>query len=323
MDQNSRDKTAGRARRREPGRSAAGARAVDASTAGTRAAGRSATATGTTATRAPATRGAGTKAGGSRVAGADAAGADAATRADTGVGNPGAPRAGATRAKGRTARAAHASAVPGRETPARRGVAAVVADAASGWTPQIRSVADQLLGWAGTAAELSLGVGKALARKPAQKKALERAGALLREAREQAGLTLGEVSAAIDVKDPALLDLAEHGKAALPFELLLRLAAVLARNDPIPFALSLTRSYSPQLWRTLEQLGVARLALHAGREHEFINIYRSRDAARTLSDAQFARVLHFTDAAFELAMSMTQPAAEETAGKSAGRPSEA
>ncbi|HQN12215.1 MAG TPA: hypothetical protein PLP74_08840 [Quisquiliibacterium sp.] len=188
-----------------------------------------------------------------------------------------------------------------------RGVASAVADAAAGWTPQIRSVADQLLGWAGTAAELSLGVGKALARRPAQKKALERAGALLREAREQAGLTLGEVSAAIDVKDPALLDLAEHGKAALPFELLLRLAAVLARNDPIPFALNLTRSYSPQLWRTLEQLGVARLALHAGREHEFINIYRSRDAARALSDAQFARVLRFTDAAFELAMSMTQP----------------
>ena len=193
---------------------------------------------------------------------------------------------------------------------ALRDKASPAAKTGSGWTPQIRSVADQLLGWAGTAAEFSLGVGKALARGPSQKKALERAGVLLREAREQAGLTLGEVSSAIDVKDAALLKLAEHGKAALPFEVLLRLAAVLARNDPIPFALKLTKTYSPQLWRALEQLGVARLAIHAGREHEFINIYRSRDAARVLSDEQFARVLRFTDAAFELAMSMTQPEAE-------------
>jgi len=231
-------------------------------------------------------------------------------------GTPGSTPPASTRARGhgaaqgRAEGRAHGADAGAANVPAARrarGVASAVADAAAGWTPQIRSVADQLLGWAGTAAELSLGVGKALARRPAQKKALERAGALLREAREQAGLTLGEVSAAIDVKDPALLDLAEHGKAALPFELLLRLAAVLARNDPIPFALNLTRSYSPQLWRTLEQLGVARLALHAGREHEFINIYRARDAARALSDAQFARVLRFTDAAFELAMSMTQP----------------
>jgi len=173
--------------------------------------------------------------------------------------------------------------------------------------PQFRNVADQLIGWAGTAAELSLGVGKVLVRRSGQRKALEATGALLREAREAAGLTVGELSAAVNLKDPALIDLAESGKAALPFEVLLRLASVLARNDPIPFAMRLTRSYSPQLWRALEGLGVARLAQHAGREREFVNIFRSRDAARQLSDEAFARVLAFTDAAFEMALTFAKP----------------
>ena len=129
----------------------------------------------------------------------------------------------------------------------------------------------------------------------------------VRAAREAAGLTVGELSAAVNLKDPALIDLAESGKAALPFEVLLRLASVLARNDPIPFAMRLTRSYSPQLWRALEGLGVARLAQHAGREREFVNIFRSRDAARQLSDEAFARVLAFTDAAFEMALTFAKP----------------
>lgn len=186
------------------------------------------------------------------------------------------------------------------------------------WPPQLRSVTDQLLGLVGSAAELSLGVGNALARRPTHRRALQKAGAFLRDARETAGLTVGEVSAAIDLKDPALLDLAESGRAALPFEVLLRLAALLARNDPVPFLMQFVRNYSPSLWRTLEQLGVARLVLHAGREHEFINVYRSRDAARRLSDAEFARVLAFTDAAFDMALNL---AVEVRAGAPA-QPSE-
>jgi transcriptional regulator with XRE-family HTH domain len=38
--------------------------------------------------------------------------------------------------------------------------------------------------------------------------------------------------------------------------------------------------------------------------HDFITIYRARDAARRLSDAEFARVLAFIEAAFDLALDL-------------------
>jgi len=47
---------------------------------------------------------------------------------------------------------------------------------------------------------------------------------------------------------------------------------------------------------------LGRLALQAGREREFANLYRGSDAARRLSDEDFAEVLKFTQAAFELAL---------------------
>ena len=176
-------------------------------------------------------------------------------------------------------------------------------------------IADHILGVIGLAAELSFGLGETLLTRPAHRKALASVGALLHDAREAAGLTVSEVSAAIDLDDPSLLERAEHGRAALPAELLLRLVAVLARNDPVPFLMQLVRNYSPRLWDTLEQLGLGGLVLHAGREHAFINIYRSRDAARQLTDAQFARVLEFTDAAFGMALALVAT----TAGKRKGR----
>ena len=48
---------------------------------------------------------------------------------------------------------------------------------------------------------------------------------------------------------------------ALPFEIILRLASVLGRNDPISFVMRFTRSYNPDVWKTLESLGIGRLAL--------------------------------------------------------------
>jgi hypothetical protein len=59
----------------------------------------------------------------------------------------------------------------------------------------------------------------------------------------------------------------------------------------------------------LQALGIGRLVEHARREHDFINIYRSRDAARALTDAEFARVLAFVEAAFDLALDLTAPPA--------------
>ena len=226
------------------------------------------------------------------------------------------PAARATAAKPAAAKAAAAEAAaakaaatnaapaqrrnPGRSVPG--GASVPAPDGA--WPLHVRAIAAQLLGLVGSAAELSLGVGNALVRRPAHWRALQKAGAFLRDARETAGLTVAEVSSAIHLKDPEMLDLAENGKMVLPFEVLLRLAALLARNDPVPFLMQIARNYSPSLWKALEELGVARLVLHAGREHEFINVYRSRDAARRLSDEEFEKVLAFTDAAFGMAVDL-------------------
>ena len=98
-------------------------------------------------------------------------------------------------------------------------------------------------------------------RAPQQQAAIEKAGSMLREAREAAGITTQELGRAIDISDPDLLDQAEVGKVALPFEVILRLAGVLGRHDPVTFVMKLARSYNPQLWKALDDLGIGRLAV--------------------------------------------------------------
>ena len=129
-----------------------------------------------------------------------------------------------------------------------------------------------------------------------------RTGAALRRLRKAAGLTITEVGAAINLKDPSLIEAWENGRIAVPFELVLRLAAVLGRNDPVGFVMKFTRSSNPDLWRSLEGLGVGKLLIQSAREREFANIYRGDDEARKLTDQEFAEVLTFTRAAFEMAM---------------------
>ena len=167
---------------------------------------------------------------------------------------------------------------------------------------QLRSWTDSVLGIAGAAADFSMSAAKAVLVKPEQRAVLEKTGMALRAAREAAGLSVKELGAAINLKDPALLDLVENGKVALPFEIVLRLASVLGRNDPISFIMRFTRSYNPDVWKTLESLGIGRLAVQAGREREFANIYRASDAARALSDEEFAAALSFVKQAFALAL---------------------
>jgi transcriptional regulator with XRE-family HTH domain len=137
-------------------------------------------------------------------------------------------------------------------------------------------------------------------------------GAALRRMRKSAGLTITEVGAAINLKDPSLIEAWENGRIAVPFELILRLAAVLGRNDPIGFIMKFTRSSNPDLWRSLEALGVGRLLIQSAREREFANIYRGDDEARNLSDKEFAEVLTFTRAAFEMAMAFRGREARRT-----------
>lgn len=151
-------------------------------------------------------------------------------------------------------------------------------------------------------AETPWRVGKALLLSPEQAEAMKEAGAYLRDLRLVAGLTLDDLSAALELRDHSLLAAAEKGTAALSFDLILRLAAVLARRDPVPVAMRLARIYRPELWQILEDWGVGRLSLHYERERQFLNIYRRQDCARALSDAGFAEVLAFTQQAFEMAL---------------------
>lgn len=211
------------------------------------------------------------------------------------------PRKRATRrrsGKG-TAKAARAAPAP---LPVEGDPAGVV-----GIARQLRSWSDSVLGIAGAAADASLHAAKALLVRPEQRATLEKTGSVLKGMREAAGLSLREVGEAINLKDPALLELVENGKVALPFEIILRLASVLGRNDPISFVMRFTRSYNPDTWRTLENLGIGRFAVQAGREREFANIYRGSDPARRLDDEEFAAVLAFVRAAFDLAMAFRVP----------------
>ena len=166
----------------------------------------------------------------------------------------------------------------------------------------LRSWTDFVLGIANTAADLSFRVASSRLTKPSHKAAVEKAGNLFRDLRVGAGLTLNDLGSAINLKDVTLLEQVEGGKVGLPFEIILRLAGVLGRNDPIPVVMKLTRTYNPKLWATLESLGVGRLAVQAGREREFANIYRGSDAARQLSDEEFAAALKFVRASFEAAL---------------------
>ncbi|MFO1317361.1 MAG: helix-turn-helix transcriptional regulator [Burkholderiales bacterium] len=207
--------------------------------------------------------------------------------------------------------------------PAHRAVAEPAAAPAEGESPlvgvarQVRSWSDSVLGIAGAAADVSIGAARAILVRPDQRAALEKAGSVLRGMREAAGMSVKEVGEAINLKDPTLLELVENGKVALPFEIILRLASVLGRNDPISFVMRFTRSYNPDVWRTLENLGIGRFAVQAGREREFANIYRGSDAARRLADDDFNAVLGFTKAAFEMALAFrgAKPAPRKPQGK--------
>ncbi|MBL0296542.1 MAG: helix-turn-helix transcriptional regulator [Betaproteobacteria bacterium] len=173
----------------------------------------------------------------------------------------------------------------------------------------VLSLAQQLQSWAGSmlsrvgdASDTALTLAAARTQGPGRKAAVEKAAGLLRDLRQAAGLSLEELGQALELDDPSFMGLVESGKVGLPFDLILRLASVLARNDPVGFVMKMTRTYNPKIWKTLDALGVGKLLVQAGREREFANIYRRHDAARHLSDKDFGAALAFADAAFQAAL---------------------
>lgn len=184
---------------------------------------------------------------------------------------------------------------------------------------QLRSWTDNVLGVAGPATDLAFGLVRTRATSERQKALIDKAGGALRRMREAAGMTLQEVARAVDLKDPALLEAAEGGKVALPFEVVLRLGGVLGRSDPLTATMKLARAYNPDLWKALDQLGVGRLVAQAGREREFSNLYRANDDARRLGDDDFAAVLAFTKSAFDMAVAFRRGSPRADAKAKAAR----
>lgn len=133
-----------------------------------------------------------------------------------------------------------------------------------------------------------------------ERRLLKETGELIGEFRKLAGFTYEELATALDLEDQSLLKALEAGTATLSFEFILRLASVLARHDPIPFALQLIRAYQPGIWQFLERWGVGLWPVQYERERRFINIYRQNDEARQLDDAQFKAALALTQRAFDV-----------------------
>jgi transcriptional regulator with XRE-family HTH domain len=172
----------------------------------------------------------------------------------------------------------------------------------SGLFDRIGEVTSSAFAFAKKTTDTSYKVGKALMQSQDQLKLMLSAGQSLKDLREVAGLTINELNDALQLKDQSLLEAVENGTATLSFELILRLSALLARNDPIPFILKYSRAYSPETWKLLHDWGAGRLPLQYQREREFINIFRSKDQARQLSDEGYAKVLEFTREAFNMSL---------------------
>lgn len=166
-------------------------------------------------------------------------------------------------------------------------------------------------------------------KKPAKErlssKLLKETGSYLKELREVAGVTREDLAKALDLSDESYVAAIESGTATLSFDLILRLASVLARHDPVPFVFKLLRTYNPELWDELSDWGVTGISDQYERERRFVNLLRQHDDARELSHEEFDRVLSFMDSALTLALGFAKgepddhqqekAAAQKSAGK--------
>lgn len=137
---------------------------------------------------------------------------------------------------------------------------------------------------------------------PERLRAMADAGEILKDAREVAGLNLQELAEILGLKDDELLKEVESGRATLPFDMILRIAALVARHDPIPFILKFVRTYNPALESRLDELGILQLPKQYERERRFVNLLRSQDELRSMSDDEFERFLELQGAAVEFAL---------------------
>lgn len=137
---------------------------------------------------------------------------------------------------------------------------------------------------------------------PERLSAMADAGNFLRDAREVAGLNLQELATALGLSDTELLEEVEQGRATLPFDMILRVAALIARHDPIPFILNFLRTYNPALEKRLDYWGITALPKQYERERRFVNLVRQHDVLREMSDAEFDRFIGYQASAINLTL---------------------
>lgn len=141
---------------------------------------------------------------------------------------------------------------------------------------------------------------------PERAGAMREAGEFLKDAREVAGLSVTELSQALGLKDAEYLDKVEGGNAMLPFDIVLRMASLIARHDPIPFILKFVRTYHPGLEKRMDSWGVSKVPRHFERERRLINIYRKRDVLRDMSDEVFDHLVNYQERSLELALQIME-----------------
>ena len=135
---------------------------------------------------------------------------------------------------------------------------------------------------------------------PERLSAMADAGSFLRDAREVAGLNLQELATALGLSDTELLEEVEEGRATLPFDMILRVAALIARHDPIPFILNFLRTYNPTLEKRLDYWGITALPKQYERERRFVNLVRQHDILRDMTDDEFDRFIGYQGSSINL-----------------------
>lgn len=184
---------------------------------------------------------------------------------------------------------------------------------------------------AGRVGGMTLRIGTTLVLDASQKRLMSseqrawmaRAGQAIHDARTTAGLSLDGLAAALDLEDKTLLQAMEQGSATVSFELILRLTSLLARNDPIPFLISLVRGFNPRLWALAEDWGIGHLPTMIERDRKWMNIYRGNEAVRQLPEAEFNQVLAFCESALDTAMTFRDAGRERTAASTGAASSRA
>lgn len=97
-----------------------------------------------------------------------------------------------------------------------------------GLIDRLASLTGSALRFGVKATDTSLRVGRALMNSQDQLRAMLTAGQSLKDIREVAGLTLSEMSEALNLRDKSVLEAIENGTSTFSFELILRLAALIA-----------------------------------------------------------------------------------------------